>query len=294
MSVNNQRCGAVLMFILLFPVFPVHGAIEPPLKEIEYCYRIENLEDYHLKYRLIARYPTADKDDFRDPFVPLIANECFARSNRDEIVAVQSKQFLQSGIRALDPTELWKEIDYFNTSKDVLHSEVEVPVSPIKVYDLEDPRKKIEDVFTIDVLDDQHFSLRLAKRIIEKNDGSVQEHAYATMKEGMADPIAPGYEYVYTPPLKSEETLPVVPLEPSAVGTLEDVIINLLRTICLILGVIATVLLIWSAVMYTKKKDHRSRYRNIALFSLLALILIMALYTIGMFVLSVKACCVLE
>lgn len=187
-------------FVFIFFATPTFGAIEPPYKEIEYCYRIDNISAFS-DFVLIARFPNyvGGVGGSFDPFVQLKDDECFSRSTRDEIVAVRKDRFRESGIETLDYGEQWKEVEYFDKHSDVLHSGIEVPVSPVKIYDLQDPRKTIEDVFTIDALDDKNFSLRLAKKIITRDDRTVEEKVYATAEEGLADPPGPGYEYTDAP-----------------------------------------------------------------------------------------------
>jgi hypothetical protein len=186
------------MFTLLFLMSPAAGAIEPPYKEIEYCYRIDNISDYP-QFTIVARYPHGSREFFDDPYIPLEENTCFSRTSSDEIVAVRKDRFRVSGIQSLDYADQWKEIEYFDTSKDVLHSGISIPVSPVKVYDLDDRRTEIEDIFTIDALDDTTFSLRLAKKIVQHDDGSVQEKVYTTAAEGIADPPASAYRYTNEP-----------------------------------------------------------------------------------------------
>lgn len=152
---------------LMFFVAPAFAVIEPPYKEIEYCYRIDNISAFP-DFVVFARIPAALGGEIADP-VQLKEGECYVRNTRDEIVAVRKEYTLNSGIRT--------------------------PVSPVKIYDPQDARKKIEDIFTIDALDDQTFSLRLAKKIVERDDGTSEEKVYATAEEGLADPPGPGYEY---------------------------------------------------------------------------------------------------
>lgn len=168
-----------------------------------------------------------------------------------------------------------------------------MPLSPITVYDLDDPRKKIEDTFTIDALDDRQFLLRLAKSVVEHDDGTIQERAYATMEEAMSDPIAPGYEYGYTPVVKSAQEIPVLRHgEPIVFRSLEEVIARLFAIVCFVLGAIAAIVLAWSALMWRLKKDHRARYRRRILFSILAFAVIIGFYLVGYFILQ-PVCCVI-
>lgn len=164
---------------LIFFATPVFGAIEPPYKEIEYCYRIDNISAFP-DFVVIARFPSPEAG-YADP-IQLKKDECYAHNTRDEIVAVRRERFQVS-----------------NMEVGILNSGVRTPVSPVKIYDPQDPRKKIEDTFTIDALDDQTFSLRLAKKIVERDNGSVEEKVYATGEDGLADPPGPGYEYTDAP-----------------------------------------------------------------------------------------------
>lgn len=161
---------AFFVSMLVFLASPAYAAIEPPYKEIEYCYRIDNISAFP-DFALIARFPSTF-EGYSDP-IQLNEGECYARNTRDEIVAVRKEHTLNSGIRT--------------------------PVSPVKIYDPQDPRRKIEDIFTIDALDDQTFSLRLAKKIVTFDDGTSEEKVYATVAAGLADPPGPGYEYTDTP-----------------------------------------------------------------------------------------------
>lgn len=81
--------------------FPVFGAIEPPHKEIEYCYRIDNIASYP-KFTIIARYPSVDWESLQEPIVRLTEDDCFSRRNRDDISAVRTDLFLRPGTKETD------------------------------------------------------------------------------------------------------------------------------------------------------------------------------------------------
>ncbi len=192
-----MKCERHYLFIFLLGIFsvsasvffvlPAHGAIEPPYKSIEYCYRIDNISAFP-DFVVFARIPAAFGGEITDP-VQLKESECYARNTRDEIVAVRRELFRAS-------ESVYRDVELKDS---VSNSGIRTPVSPVKIYDLQDPRKKIEDIFTIDALDDQIFSLRLAKKIVERNNGTVEEKVYATAEEGLADPPGPGYEYTDAP-----------------------------------------------------------------------------------------------
>jgi hypothetical protein len=253
-----SRTALLATFSLFLLVSPSFGAIEPPYKEIDYCYRIENIQAYPT-FSVIARFSD-------EPDVQLKSDECFARRSADEIMAIAKD----------------------GPSDAVRYSGVHVPVSPVKVYNLEDPRKKIEDVFTIDILDEKAFSLRLVKKIVQFDDGTVLENAYATAEDGLADPPGPAYRYTDTPASPSEEwsgdeRLPIrndcYPgedcFDERSLPPIQPWIELAWRIFNIVLGVIETIALIslvWSAIGYGIVKGCRSFYRKAALFSLLALI----------------------
>ncbi len=187
----------VLAFFVASPV--ANAIIEPPHKEIEYCYRIDNISAFP-DYVLIARFPSGSESGTYGDQIQLKENECYARNTRDQIAAVLKEFFRESDM------EIY-----------ILDSGIRTPVSPVKVYDLDDPRKKIEDVFTIDTLDYETFSLRLAKKIVELDNGAVEEKVYTTAEEGMADPPATGYEYTEAP-----TTIDETPIEPDRVWDRQD------------------------------------------------------------------------
>lgn len=166
---------AFLVSMVAFLASPAYAAIEPPYKSVEYCYRIDNISAFP-DFVVIARFPSVLRE-YSDP-IQLKEDECYVRNTRDEIVAVRGERFQASDIEA-----------------GILNSDIRTPVSPVKIYDPQDPRTKIEDIFTIDALDDQTFSLRLAKKITTLDDGTSEEKVYATAEEGLADPPGPGYEY---------------------------------------------------------------------------------------------------
>lgn len=177
-----KRIIALLSSFIFF-ASPLHAAIEPPYKSIDYCYRIDNIGAFP-DFVVFARIPAVFGGEITDP-VQLKEGECYVRNTRDEIVAVRKELFRAS-------ESAYRDVELKDS---VSNSGIRTPVSPVKIYDPQDPRKKIEDIFTIDVLDDQTFSLRLAKKIVERDNGTVEEKVYATAEEGSADPPGPGYEY---------------------------------------------------------------------------------------------------
>ncbi|MEK7123220.1 MAG: pilin [Patescibacteria group bacterium] len=235
---------------------PAFGAVEPPYKEIEYCYRIDNIDDYP-EFMFLARFQ--DDED-----VQLSEGECFSRQSADEIVSVRkdglSAKTISSGITA--------------------------PVSPVKVYNLSDSRKKIEDIFTIDALDEQAFTFRLAKKIVQFDDGSIRERVYATAEEGLADP--PASEYRYTDP----------PVQPSAWWLFShqyvdprDMARNIINVALGIGSIVSLAILVWSCILYCLRAERRSHYRKVILFSILSLFIIFVLWIVAYFFLTTLTCC---
>ncbi|MEK7123235.1 MAG: hypothetical protein AAB855_05275 [Patescibacteria group bacterium] len=246
-----QRIISIAILSLFFFVLPVHGAIEPPFKEIDYCYRINNIDDYP-EFTFLARF-----QGYGD--MQLNAGDCFSRQSADEIVAAR-----KNGLSA-----------------EALSSGITAPVSPVKVYDLEDPRKKIEDVFTIDMLDDERFELLLTKRITQRDDGTIQERVYATMEEGMTDSIAPGYEYGYMSSKNSiSQSPPAYGIIPLSYRNPRETPLKNFLAIAIPSGIILVILFNWSDLVLMLKRGQHVRYRRIALSSLFLLTLIVILYLI--------------
>ncbi len=258
-------------------VSPAFGAIEPPYKEIGYCYRIDNIDDYP-GFMFVARFP--DEEDMQLSE----GGECFSRSSADEIVALRKDRPAEEAIR----------------------SGITAPVSPVKVNNLDDPRNKIDDVFTIDTIDGQTFSLRLAKKIVRYADWSIRLKVYATAEEGLADPPAPEYRYTDTPASPStywfdderfgydaqQSTYRYTPQKYVAPRTLARNIINI---IFVVLELVSSLCLVIFGTRFIFDKDltRRRRWKKHIYHSLIALIVFFLLWIIAYFVLT-DVCCAIQ
>lgn len=160
-----------VFFATSFFVYPVHAMIEPPFTEIQYCAQITNISKYP-DFVFLSR-PTLEiaLEEEGGGYQELSDKTCFTRRSREHIFAIKKLDFKKP---ATYPWSL--QNTYFKSlGLQLLDSQVEISVAPLKSYEKGETRKSIIDEYSIASLDATHLTLTLDKRSVTYSNGHVKE-----------------------------------------------------------------------------------------------------------------------
>ena len=160
---KTKFVALIIIACLLVPVFASADVIMPGYKEIDYCFKISNIDNYsEYTFIMYINVPLPTHEIIKQ-------GECvdFYKLSSPRVFAIKSSDFDESKIDSEN------EQTYFESNFDLIPSDVEIDATdPVKKSDC---REKVVEVFEVVSLSDDGFEMRKAKTITTFTDGTTEE-----------------------------------------------------------------------------------------------------------------------
>lgn len=171
--------GLTLTFLI--PSIVSADILEPGMKEIDYCFQVENIKDYP-EYVFLSY--------FQEPVgghKVINQGDCvsFYKFSNPTIYAIKKSDFNENEIGSSDE----EEKNYFQNNKKLIASGLSIKsIGSVKVSD---PRQKIVDVYKIESLDSASLKISPLKVIYTYTDGTSEEKIYQSQPNNTETPQRP-------------------------------------------------------------------------------------------------------
>jgi len=171
--------GLALMFLI--PSIVSADIIEPGMKEVDYCFQVENIKDYP-EYIFLSY--------FQEPvggYKVINQGDCvsFYKFSNPTIYAIKKDDFNENEIGSTDE----EEKNYFQNNKNLIASGLSIKsIGSVKESD---PRQEVIDVYKIDSLDSTSLKISPLKVIYKYTDGTSEEKIYQSQPNSTETPQRP-------------------------------------------------------------------------------------------------------
>lgn len=170
-----------LALILLIPSIVSADILEPGMKEVDYCFQLENIKNYP-EYVFLSY--------FQEPVgghKVINQGDCvsFYKFSNPTIYAIKRSNFNENEIGSTDE----EEKNYFQNNKELIASGLNIKsIGSVKEND---PRQEVIDVYKIDSLDSTSLKISPLKVIYKYTDGTSEEKIYQSQPNSTATPQRP-------------------------------------------------------------------------------------------------------
>jgi hypothetical protein len=171
--------GLTLTFLI--PSIVSADILEPGMKEIDYCFQVENIKDYP-EYVFLSY--------FQEPVgghKVINQGDCvsFYKFSNPTIYAIKKSDFNENEIGSTDE----EEKNYFQNNKNLIASGLSIKsVGSVKISD---PRQEVIDVYKIESLDSTSLKIIPLKVIYKYTDGTSEEKIYPSQPSSTETPKRP-------------------------------------------------------------------------------------------------------
>jgi hypothetical protein len=171
--------GLALTFLI--PSIVSADILEPGMKEIDYCFQVENIKDYS-EYVFLSY--------FQEPVgghKVINQGDCvsFYKFSNPTIYAIKKGDFNENEIGSTDE----QEKNYFQNNKKLIASGLSIKsIGSVKEND---PRQKVVDVYKIESLDSTSLKIIPLKVIYTYTDGTSEEKIYQSQPNSTETPKRP-------------------------------------------------------------------------------------------------------
>ncbi|MCX6811470.1 MAG: hypothetical protein NT039_02140 [Candidatus Berkelbacteria bacterium] len=171
--------GLALTFLV--PSIVSADILEPGMKEIDYCFQVENIKDYS-EYVFLSY--------FQEPVgghKVINQGDCvsFYKFSNPTIYAIKKGDFNENEIGSTDE----QEKNYFQNNKKLIASGLSIKsIGSVKEND---PRQKVVDVYKIESLDSALLKIFPLKVIYTYTDGTSEEKIYQSQPNSTETPKRP-------------------------------------------------------------------------------------------------------